>query len=94
MAQSVEHGLLVCTTTIAVGNGFIHKGQIARAGHPVTKKYPNAFEPLKVDFDHEEPSTSRHAKRTEAEPEKKEPPAKVAPRSANVKFANPPTRKK
>jgi hypothetical protein len=92
MAQSVEHGLLVCTTTIAVGKGFIHKGQIARAGHPVTKKYPNAFEPLKVDFDHEEPPTSRHAKRDE--PKAEEVPAKSVPKSANVKFANPPARKK
>jgi hypothetical protein len=94
----VEHGLLVCTNTIAIGNGFIHKGQIARAGHPVTKKYPNAFEPLKVDFDHEEPSTSRHAKRSEPEPKPEpkteEAPAKSVPKAANVKFANPPTRKK
>ena len=90
--MAVEKGILVATTNFWFGNQMITNGTTVRAGHPMAAKVSAFLEPLKIDFDHEEPPTSRHAKRDE--PEKKEPPASPAPRSANVKFANPPTRKK
>jgi hypothetical protein len=90
--MATEDGILVATHSFWHGNKMVRKGATARAGHPLVETYPRLFEPLTIDFDHEEPPTSRHAKRDE--PKGEEAPTRSVPKSSNVKFANPPTRKK
>lgn len=90
--MAVEEGILVATCNFWYGDQLITKGTTVRAGHPMATKLSAFLEPLKVDFDHEEPPTSRHAKRDE--PKGEEAPTRSVPKSSNVKFANPPARKK
>lgn len=92
MAQDVS-GIYQCKEAAAINLGgqtlFVRPGMTARAGHQILAKYGHLFEPLRVDFDVEQPEPDP-ATQPEPDPPATQPagivpPGKSAPRNPRAR---------